>query len=311
MKIKIMMLLTAVLLLTGCSSFREIDISEDGETRRITTEDTNEIDIPANPESIVLFRTIDPGNAALLGFDVSGINEGLENNGTVEDAFGTEVTYLEPGDLESLKEIKPDLIVTYSPDEYFEEYQKIAPSIRITYSSGIMSPFSPRAYLTQLYYLGVILNKEDEANKIGDEWEAETTVLKRELNEQADDKQALVAVEHEDGYLLYNEYMSYGTEAVYDVLGFQMDESAKNDLQENLFDVKQPENFNAFETDYIFVNVENTADEALQQQFSEALGIPAAHVILLNRDDYITNDLISVRKQTEYIVDKVNEAETD
>ena len=311
MKIKIMMLLTAVLLLTGCSSFREIDISEDGETRRITTEDTNEIDIPANPESIVLFRTIDPGNAALLGFDVSGVNEGLENNGTVEDAFGTEVTYLEPGDLDSLKEIKPDLIVTYSPDEYFEEYQKIAPSIRITYSSGIMSPFSPRAYLTQLYYLGVILNKEDEANKIGDEWEAETTVLKRELNEQADGKQALVAVEHADGYLLYNEYMSYGTEAVYDVLGFQMDESAKNDLQENLFDVKQPENFNAFETDYIFVNVENTADEALQQEFSEALGIPAAHVILLTRDDYITNDLISVRKQTKYIVDKVNEADAD
>src|SRR5699024_7450824 len=131
-------------------SFREIDISEDGETRRITTEDTNEIDIPANPESIVLFRTIDPGNAALLGFDVSGINEGWENNGNVEDACGKEVTYLEPGDLESLKEIKPDLIVTYSPDEYFEEYQKIAPSIRITYSSGIMSPFSPDRKSTRL-----------------------------------------------------------------------------------------------------------------------------------------------------------------
>ena len=308
MKFKIIMLLTAVLILTGCSSFREIDVSDDGETRRITTEDTNEIDIPANPKSIVLFRTIDAGNAALLGFDVSGVNAGLENNRTIEDAFGAEVTYLEPGDLDALKETSPDLIVTYSPDEYFEEYQKIAPAIRITYSSGIMSPFSPRAYLTQLYYLGVILNKEDEANRIGDEWEAETTVLKRELNEQADDKQALVAVEHEDGFLLYNEYMSYGTEAVYDVLGFQMDGNAKSDLEENLFDVKEPGDFSAFETDYMFVNVEDTADEALQQSFSEALGIPADHVILLNADDYITNDLISVRKQTEYIVQKINEA---
>ncbi|CAD2081466.1 ABC transporter substrate-binding protein [Jeotgalicoccus coquinae] len=308
MKLKIIMLLTAVLILTGCSSFREIDVSDDGETRRITTEDTSEIDVPSEPKNIVLFRTIDAGNAALLGFDVSGVNSGLENNSTVEDAFGADVTYLEPGDIDSLKEINPDLIVTYSPDEYFEEYQKIAPAIRITYSSGIMSPFSPRAYLTQLYYLGVILNKEDEANRIGDEWEAETTVLKRELNEQVDDKQALVAVEHEDGYLLYNEYMSYGTEAVYDVLGFRMDSNAKSDLEENLFDVKQPEDFNAFETDYMFVNTANPDNTALQEQFAEMLGIPVEQVILLNKDDYITNDLISVRKQTEYIVKKINEA---
>lgn len=308
MKLKFMMLLTAVLILTGCSSFREIDVSEDGEVRRITTEDTNEIDIPVAPQNIVLFRSIDPGNASLLGYNVSGVNEGLENNRTIEGAYGSEVTYLQPGDLESLKEIDPDLIVTYSPDEYFEEYQKIAPSIRITYSSGIMSPFSPRVYLTQLYYLGVILNKEDEANKIGDEWEAETTVLKRGLTEQVDEKKALVAVENEDGYLLYNEYMSYGTEAVYDVLGFQMDEAAKTDVQANLFDLKQPEDFGVFETDYIFVNVKDLSDDNIRDDFSKALGIPRENVILLNSDDFITNDLVSIKNQTEYIIDKVNEA---
>lgn len=308
MKLKFMMLLTAVLILTGCSSFREIDVSEDGEVRRITTEDTNEIDIPVTPQNIVLFRSIDPGNASLLGYNVSGVNEGLKNNSTIEDAYGREVTYLEPGDLESLKEIDPDLIVTYSPDEHFEEYQEIAPSIRITYSSGIMSPFSPRVYLTQLYYLGVILNKEDEANKIGDEWEAETTVLKRGLTEQVDEKKALVAVENEDGYLLYNEYMSYGTEAVYDVLGFQMDEAAKTDVQESLFDLKQPEDFGAFEADYVFVNVKNPDDDNIRNDFSGALGIPVENVILLNSDDYITNDLISIKNQTEYIIDKINEA---
>ena len=308
MKLKFMMLLTVVLILTGCSSFREIDVSEDGEVRRITTEDTNEIDIPVSPQNIVLFRSIDPGNASLLGYDVSGVNEGLENNMTIEDTYGKEVTYLEPGDLESLKKIDPDLIVTYSPDEHFEDYQEIAPTIRITYSSGIMSPFSPRVYLTQLYYLGVILNKEHEANKIGDEWEAETTVLKRGLTEQVDEKKALVAVENEDGYLLYNEYMSYGTEAIYDVLGFQMDEAAKTDVRDKLFDLKQPEEFGVFEADYMFVNVENPDDDNIRKEFSEALGIPAEKVILLNRDDYITNDLISIKNQTEYIIDKVNEA---
>lgn len=307
MKLKLMLLLTALLILSGCSSFREIDVTEDGETRRIATEDTNEIDIPAEPKNIVLFRTIDPGNASLLGYDVSAVNQGIQNNQTVEDAFGADITYLEPGNIESLEEIQPDLIVTYSPDEYFESYQNIAPTIRITYSTGIMSPFNPRVYLTQLYYLGVILNKEDEANRIGDEWEAETTVLKRQLNEQADDQMALVAVQHEDGYLMYNEYMSYGTEAVYDVLGFQMDDAAKSNLENELFDIKQPKDFSEFETDYLFVNVTNTADDSIREAFAHALDIPAEHVILLNSEDFITNDLISIRNQTEFIIDALNE----
>lgn len=307
MKLKITLLLITVLILTGCSSFREIDITEDGEMRRITTEDTTEIDIPGNPERIVLFRSIDPGNAALLGYDVSGINEGIKNNKTIEEQHGDTVTYLEPGDLEGVKALDPDLIVTYSPDEHFDAYSEIAPTIRITYSAGIMSPFNPRTYLTQLYYLGVILNKEDEANLLGDEWEAETTVLKRKLDEQVEDKHALVTVQHDDGFLLYTEYMSYGTEAVYDVLGFNIDPTAKTEAEGDLFDIKQPSDFSEYEADYIFINVDNVNDTNLQKEFAEILNIPEKNVILLNSDDYITNDLISIRAQTEYIIDKLNE----
>ena len=87
-----------------------------------------------------------------------------------------------------------------------------------------------------------------------------------------------------------------------------MDEAAKDDVQDSLFDLKQPEDFGAFEADYMFVNVENPNDDNIRNEFSEALGIPLENVILLNSDDYITNDLISIKNQTEYIVDKVNEA---
>lgn len=307
MKFKITLLLITVLIMTGCSSFREIDITEDGDMRRITTEDTTEIDIPGNPERIVLFRSIDPGNAALLGYDVSGINAGIEGNKTIEEQHGDTVTYLDPGDIEGVKALDPDLIVTYSPDEYFDAYSEIAPTIRITYSAGMMSPFNPRTYLTQLYYLGVILNKEDEANTLGDEWEAETTVLKRQLDEQVEDKNALVTVQHDDGFLLYTEYMSFGTEAVYDVLGFNIDQNAKTEAEDNLFDVRQPADLSEYEAEYIFVNVHDVNDTHIQKEFSEALNIPEENVILLNYDDTITNDLISIRAQTEYVIDKLNE----
>lgn len=310
-KYKVIVFMMTILILAGCSSFREIDVSEDGELRRITTEDTSEIDIPAEPKRIVLFRSIDPGNAKLLGYEAAAVNSELENNNTIENELGQEVIYLQAGDIESLKEIQPDLIVTYSPDEHFDDYSEIAPTIRLTYSAGILSPFSPRTYLTQLYYLGVILNKEDEANRIGDEWEAETTVIKRELKEQVDDQHALVVSSHDDGFMLYNEYMGYGTEAVYDVLGFQMDEEAKKDVEDNLFEVKTPAEFSDFETAYIFVNTNNTSDDSIKLEFSKALDIPESHVILVNKDDFITNDLISIRQQSEFIVDQLNDSKGD
>lgn len=310
-KYKVIVFMMTILILAGCSSFREIDVSEDGELRRITTEDTSEIDIPAEPKRIVLFRSIDPGNAKLLGYEAAAVNSELENNNTIENELGQEVIYLQAGDIESLKEIQPDLIVTYSPDEHFDDYSEIAPTIRLTYSAGILSPFSPRTYLTQLYYLGVILNKEDEANRIGDEWEAETTVIKRELKEQVDDQFALVVSSHDDGFMLYNEYMGYGTEAVYDVLGFQMDEEAKKDVEDNLFEVKTPAEFSDFETAYIFVNTNNTSDDSIKLEFSKALDIPESHVILVNKDDFITNDLISIRQQSEFIVDQLNDSKGD
>lgn len=310
-KYKVIVFMMTILILAGCSSFREIDVSEDGELRRITTEDTSEIDIPAEPKRIVLFRSIDPGNAKLLGYEAAAVNSELENNNTIENELGQEIIYLQAGDIESLKEIQPDLIVTYSPDEHFDDYSEIAPTIRLTYSAGILSPFSPRTYLTQLYYLGVILNKEDEANRIGDEWEAETTVIKRELKEQVDDQHALVVSSHDDGFMLYNEYMGYGTEAVYDVLGFQMDEEAKKDVEDNLFEVKTPAEFSDFETAYIFVNTNNTSDDSIKLEFSKALDIPESHVILVNKDDFITNDLISIRQQSEFIVDQLNDSKGD
>lgn len=310
-KYKVIVFMMTILILAGCSSFREIDVSEDGELRRITTEDTSEIDIPAEPKRIVLFRSIDPGNAKLLGYEAAAVNSELENNNTIENELGQEIIYLQAGDIESLKEIQPDLIVTYSPDEHFDDYSEIAPTIRLTYSAGILSPFSPRTYLTQLYYLGVILNKEDEANRIGDEWEAETTVIKRELKEQVDDQFALVVSSHDDGFMLYNEYMGYGTEAVYDVLGFQMDEEAKKDVEDNLFEVKTPAEFSDFETAYIFVNTNNTSDDSIKLEFSKALDIPESHVILVNKDDFITNDLISIRQQSEFIVDQLNDSKGD
>ncbi|MHC0551969.1 hypothetical protein [Salinicoccus sp. CNSTN-B1] len=50
MKTRLLLIVT-MLLVSACSGFRETGVSEDGATRQIVTEHTEEIEVPANPEA--------------------------------------------------------------------------------------------------------------------------------------------------------------------------------------------------------------------------------------------------------------------
>lgn len=303
MKIKILMtVLVSLLFISGCSSFRETGVSEDGTIRQIMTEHTEEIEVPANPERIVLFRAIDAGNASLLEGEVVGVNELVGNSKFSDEFMEEDVTYLEHGDLEALEALDPDLIVTYAPDEHFFDYQEIAPTIQVNYSTSAFSPFRERLYLTHLFNLGVIINKQDEAEQLGDEWLEDTTRLQREASGIVSGQTAMVLTEDEDGYYLHDQYSSFGTEAVYDVLKFGVPGSVTEELNEHGSTVQTPQELGALDADYVFINTK-THDESIKTEVAEATGISEDNVFLLDYDSYRLNDLISVRAQTEEIID--------
>lgn len=306
MKFKvIMMVILPVLFLSACSSFRETGVSEDGEIRQIMTEHSEEIELPADPEKVVLFRGIDAGNAELLGANTTGVNGIVEDSRYASEFLDADVTYLEHGDLESLKALDPDLIVTYTPDEHLFEYQEIAPTVQVNYSTSTFSPFRERLYLTHLFNLGVILNKEERAEEIGDDWLEKSTRLQRKAAETVAGQTAMVLSKEADGYYLYDEYTGFGTEAVYDVLKFGVDDTLSTEFEEKGPGAKSLETLGTMESDYVFVNVREGQRDGVKEEISTALDVPSEKVILLDYDTFRLNDLISVEKQTKEIMERI------
>lgn len=300
MKLRLLMVVMLVFVMAACSSFRETGVSEDGSLRQIMTEHTEQIDIPSDPKRVVLFRTIDAGNAHLFGSNVVGVSDVVRDT-RLAARLGDDVTYLENGDIEALEALDPDLIVTFAPDEYLFQYQDIAPTVQMSYGASSFSPFRDRLYLTHLHNLGVVLNKQSEAEVLGDEWLEETSRFQREAGEAIVDSRAIVLVEASGSYYVYGQYSAFGTEAVYDVLDFQMDPALEEKLQGGPFEVV-PGDLDAYEADYVFVNTKD-ADSGLNKEIADVMGIPEDHVIMQDYADYRLNDLISIEMQTEDIIE--------
>lgn len=300
-----MAVVLSVLCLSACSSFRETGISDDREIRQIMTEHSEEIELPADPKRVVLFRGIDAGNAELLGGSTVGVNGIVQDSGYSDEFLGADVTYLEHGDLDALEAVNPDLIVTYTPDEHLFEYQEIAPTVQVNYSTSTFSPFKERLYLTHLFNLGVILNKEEKAEEIGDAWLEESTRLQREAAERVAGNTAVVLSKEDDGYFLYDEYTAFGTEAVYDVLKFGIDETLAAEFEERGSGSKTLRELAEIESDYIFVSVREDAADGVKEEVAQAFDVPPGQVILLDYGTFRLNDLISVEKQTKEIIERI------
>lgn len=310
MKLKFCCVIILTVILSACNSIRETGVSEDGTVRQVSIPIIGEMEIPAKPERVVLMRAMDAGNASLLNADVVGVNASIENSEYIDD--DSNVSYLEYGDVDSLRALDPDLIVTFSADEYIEEYQDIAPVIPLNYQSDTLNKFRERIYLNQLLFLGVVLNQEDTAESLGHEWVDDLVSYRREMTVDTSMLDALVLVqnESESGFYVYGPYQSYGTEVVYDVLDFNITDSVSELIEQGPVVEHEMADFSAVDTDYAVISVRDLSKSSeLKSGFAEVLNIDKSRVILVNFDNYIANDLQSIEKQTEEIIEQIEEAE--
>lgn len=288
--------------LVGCNTYQEVESDET--TRTITTEQAGHLQINKTIKKPVLFRAADPLNAELLGVPPAGINSQLEHTDLVKEKLNGE--FITPGDTDKVKKLNPDLIVTYAPDEYSSEYGDIAPTIEMRYITSAFSPYKKRIYLTHFYYLGVILNKEEEAKTIADDFLEKIPKLRRELNEQVTDKNAAVILEENNKYYLRPEFTSYGTEAVFDILGFKQPKYIKRILESDDSKVYVDEDYSSADLDYLFVATEDLDNKEKQAQLAKAFNIDDAQIIYIDMYNFRPNDLQSIEYQAKTIIDKLN-----
>lgn len=305
-KVKIPILLIGILLiLSACSGYRNLNVSEDGNTRMLLTDEGSEIEVPNHPERVVLIRAVDIGNSMLLDANVVGVSDIAKDSYIEEEVEARGITMIEHGDLEAIEALDPDLIVTYKHDIHYLDYRDIATTIEINSAPPLfMTPYRARQYLDHMYYISIILNQEETGREFSEGLLNDHLVMRRELNFDATDYSAIVISSVDEKYYVHAEYNGYGTEAVYDIFDFEISSSVRslvNSPQEFEDDLTP---YRELEFDYAFVFLEE--DDYDTAQIAEDLNIDEEFLIVEAVEPFRLNDLMSVRMQVDTLLEALN-----
>lgn len=234
-KRKSMLLLLAVFasvvfIITGCGNNDSSDDAENNssdqdsnETRTVTDAMDHEVEIPANPKNVLASYLEDN----LVALDITPVAQWSVNNGDpqgyLQDSLKDVPTIDSTLPFEAVASVKPDLIIMDSASmvegDKYEQYNKIAP----TY---VMGTEENGDWRKELQTVGEIFGKEDEAQKVLDDYDAKAADAKEQIQGAIGDESA-AAIWLVGGQLyIVSENLSSGA-VLYGDLGITVPEGVK------------------------------------------------------------------------------------
>lgn len=187
---RMMMLSTVGLaMLAACSNGTDEsanhEVEEEQEPISVTDKLGNEVTVPANPQRIIASYLEDP----LVTLGVTPIRQwSVASRSSTQDYLEDHLEGVEPIDstlpLEAIMEAEPDFIFASGEDSLaggsYEQYNKIAP----TY---VIDGETKDDWRATLSLMGDVLQKEDEANRAIDEYDAHVEDVKAQLQDEIGD----------------------------------------------------------------------------------------------------------------------------
>ena len=207
-KIGIIIALVAIVLVVfGINKFQGALISAEGEKITVT-HDLGTVDVPVNPERVVVFDygildALDTLGVEILGTAKSSTIPSFLNK--FEDEKYLDLGTLKEPNMEKVFEAKPELIIISGRMEsYYEELNKIAPTIYMALdNTDYMASFEKN-----MTTLGQIFNKEKEVKKNLEIVEKSIS----EINKIATEKNvnALITLANDGAFSVYGEGSRFG-----------------------------------------------------------------------------------------------------
>ena len=218
---------SVVFIITGCgnndSSENSSSDKESNETRTVTDAMGHEVEIPANPKNVLASYLEDN----LVALDITPVAQWSVNNGDpqgyLQDSLKDVPTIDSTLPFEAVASFKPDLIIMDSASmvegDKYEQYNKIAP----TY---VMGTEENGDWRKELQTVGKIFGKEDEAQKVLDDYDAKAAEAKEQIQDAIGDESA-AAIWLVGGQLyIVSENLSSGA-VLYGDLGITVPEGVK------------------------------------------------------------------------------------
>lgn len=304
------LILLVVLVVSGCGSNANNNadagnsaspnasksVEEKGsDTNTITYQSENgPIDVPANPQRVVILSGY-AGNLLALGVPVVGLDSWTKANPKFQDQL-KDVAEVSDENVESILNVKPDLIIAMSDVKNADKLKQIAPLITYTYNKV--------DYLTQILEIGKAVNQEQKAT----EWIADFKERSQKAGEEIKTKigaDSTVTIIEGDSKSLYTFGNGWGrgTEIVYQAMGLKMPDKVKEmTAKEGYYDLSL-EILPQFMGDYVIYSKDSAGDASFQQT-STYKNIPAVannHVYEVDATTFYFNDALSLDYQLDFI----------
>lgn len=263
-----------------------------------TTDGDEEIEIPEDPQRIVVLATSYFGNLKQLDANVVGVGNDVEDSEVLQP-MTEDVELLEPGNVEQVMNLDPDLIITFSSDENLDKLKAIAPTIPVDYNSW--------NYLDIHEELGRIVGKEEQAKQWTEEWEADLSEDKENVQEAVgEDATATVVEQYAKDIYVYGTNWGRGTEIIYQGLGLGVPQAVQDEVVEAGWKSISAEEIDEYAGDHIFVGSgDSGADNAYKDTavWNNLDAVENDRVTEFDSQTFYYNDPYSLEHQKDIIVD--------
>lgn len=254
------------------------------------------VEVPANPQRIVVITRFLTGNVMALGVPLVGVDEMSKSNPNfVEELAGIEAVTDES--LEKIIELNPDLIIGLSDIKNIDKLKQIAPTV--TYTYGKLD------FLTQQIEIGKLLNKEQEARDWVKDFDARSKKAGEEIKAKIGAEATVSVIETFNKQLyVYGYKFGRGTEILYDQFGLGLPEKVKGATKQDGFFAVSTEVLKDYSGDYIIFSKNADEDNSFQETetYKNIPAVKNQQIFEADAKAFYFNDPLSMEYQLEFFI---------
>ena len=252
------------------------------------------IEVPANPQRVVVLSGY-AGNLLALDIPLVGVDAWTKANPKFQDPLKN-VAEVSDENVESILNLKPDLIIAMSDVKNANKLGQIAPLVTYTYNKV--------DYLTQILEIGKAVNQEQKAA----DWIADFKERAQTAGEEIKAKigaDSTISVIEGDSKNLYTFGSGWGrgTEIIYQAMGLKMPDKVKEMTAKDGYYNLSLEILPDYMGDYVIYSKESAGDASFQETstYKEIPAVKNNHVYEVDASTFYFNDALSLDYQLDFI----------
>ncbi|MGF7050194.1 iron complex transport system substrate-binding protein [Paenibacillus sp. DS2015] len=272
-------------------------INNVSETRIFVDDLGSKVEVPANPERIVVATWHYPGHLLSLGITPIGVFENAKESRLIGDQL-KDAELLTQESVEETLALNPELIITDSTNPNIEKLKEIAPTI-------VFDLTKRTNRLETLIDIGEIVGKADEAKKLVEDWEKLLSNTKQRFEEEFDSSQTVSVIgDYTKELYIYGPNFGRGTEVLYTSLGLKYPKILEDQLSktDERYVQLSEEVLPDYLGDYVFIAGPTEARKTILDDtiYATLPVVKNKHVYYMDEPSFYFSDPISLNGQLDF-----------